>query len=71
MGDFTKLHTCTRLVHTPTADVHFEFLMRASSAFELDHLDEIQDVTDAFVQCPIFEWLSPNAYDTNATKKIA
>ena len=69
MGDFTKLHTCTRVVHTPTADVHFEFLMRASSAFELDHLDKIQDVTDAFVQCPIFEWLSPNAYDTNASKK--
>lgn len=69
LGSFRKSHVCVRNVTLSSGStVAFEFLTRASSDPELSVLRGWKgNLSHAFVQCPIYEWVNPNAYNHNAS----
>mmetsp|Transcript_24789 Transcript_24789/g.68072 ORF Transcript_24789/g.68072 Transcript_24789/m.68072 type:complete len:237 (-) Transcript_24789:39-749(-) len=74
LGNFDKRHTCTRQVRWGARNdtsVLFHFLTRSNSTWELDLFSNHvggEALDAAFVQCPVYEWLKPDAYDYSLSK---
>ena len=50
----------------------FQFLMQSNSSWEVDHASKMladRKIDAAFVQCPIYEWFRPDAYNYSKTKE--
>ena len=78
LGDLTKRWSCVRDEKWPSPHrgpetrVSYQFLMKSNSSWEYGQLNETfreRALDAAFVQCPIYEWFRPDAYNYSLTKE--
>ena len=80
LGQFDRKKFCLRDERhpnpspTPETRLSFQFLMRSNSSWEVGHASTILNAAErpldaAFVQCPIYEWFKPDAYDYSKSKE--
>lgn len=83
MGNFDRKKICLRDERFPApggagagADgetrLSFQFLMQSNSSWEADHASKMlgdRRIDAAFVQCPIYEWFKPDAYDYSKSRE--
>lgn len=63
-GNAEKGIACKRDVNcSDDARVRFRFITKGSSATDMGAIRGLRGVTHAYVQCPVYEWLNPNAYN--------
>ena len=63
---------CQRVVEMNSTRIYFQFLTAQSVTRELDVIESLANRTTfdfAFVQCPMYEYLNPNAYNYSLTKE--
>ena len=80
LGQFDRKKFCIRDEKYPNPSpmpetrLSFQFLMKSNSSWEAGHANQIlsgdqRPLDAAFVQCPIYEWFKPDAYDYSKTKE--
>ncbi len=78
LGDFNKKWSCVRNERwTPQgqgaeSEISFQFTMRSNSSWEYGQLGRNfreRPLDVALVQCPIYEWFRPDAYNYSLTKE--
>ena len=78
LGNFERGKFCLRDERFPAPGggaetrFSFQFLMRSNSSWEVDHARRMladRHLDAAFVQCPVYEWFKPDAYNYSKTKE--
>ena len=78
LGNYDRQKFCLRDERHPNpsggAETRFsyQFLMKSNSSWEVDHATKMlgdRRLDAAFVQCPIYEWFKPDAYNYSKTKE--
>ena len=67
IGNAERNIACKRDLNRSEDSVHFRFTMRGDSRFELDAVP--RGITHAYVQCPVYEWLNPHAYNYSVKRE--
>ena len=79
LGNYDRKKYCLRDERYPSATgsgpetrLSFQFLMRSNSSWEVDQATQMladRRIDAAFIQCPIYEWFKPDAYNYSKTKE--
>lgn len=70
MGNAEKRIICARDVAcNNTTRIYFRFTTKGSSELEMESIRALTNLTHAYVQCPVYEWLNPHVYNYSVRRE--